>query len=190
MIFVSRKKTTLVFFPAAAAATPRCKCWDNCLKTDLGQRWYRFRQSTLQYVDTPAFEWFVLVLIFASSITLCFEDIHLDKNKRLKQILYWTNFVFCLIFVIEMLLKWVALGFTKYFSSFWTILDFIIVFVRILVVFKFLCFFLSLFFYDPCFFVSLSNDFCFQFECSLYHHFRILSIKHKFFSLLKLSNIE
>lgn len=129
------QKTTLVFFPAAAAATPRCKCWDNCLKTDLGQRWYRFRQSTLQYVDTPAFEWFVLVLIFASSITLCFEDIHLDKNKRLKQILYWTNFVFCLIFVIEMLLKWVALGFTKYFSSFWTILDFIIVFVRILVVF-------------------------------------------------------
>ncbi|XP_052566743.1 sodium channel protein 60E isoform X4 [Culex pipiens pallens] len=109
----------------------KCKCWDNCLKTDLGQRWYRFRQSTLQYVDTPAFEWFVLVLIFASSITLCFEDIHLDKNKRLKQILYWTNFVFCLIFVIEMLLKWVALGFTKYFSSFWTILDFIIVFVSV-----------------------------------------------------------
>lgn len=46
-------------------------------------------------------------------------------------ILYWTNFVFCLIFIVEMLLKWVALGFTKYFSSFWTILDFIIVFVRI-----------------------------------------------------------
>ncbi|XP_055627097.1 sodium channel protein 60E isoform X2 [Toxorhynchites rutilus septentrionalis] len=109
----------------------KCKCWDNCLKTDLGQRWYRFRQFILQYVDTPAFEWFVLVLIFSSSITLCFEDIHLDKNKDLKLILYWTNFVFCLIFIIEMLLKWVALGFTKYFSSFWTILDFIIVFVSV-----------------------------------------------------------
>ncbi|KXJ83664.1 hypothetical protein RP20_CCG003606 [Aedes albopictus] len=109
----------------------KCKCWDACLKTDAGQRWYRFRQNILQYVDTPAFEWFVLVLIFASSITLCFEDIHLDKNKQLKRILYWTNFVFCLIFVIEMLLKWIALGFTKYFSSFWTILDFIIVFVSV-----------------------------------------------------------
>ncbi|XP_053686952.1 sodium channel protein 60E-like [Sabethes cyaneus] len=107
----------------------KCKCWEACLKTDAGQRWYRFRQYILQYVDTPAFEWFVLVLIFASSITLCFEDIHLDKNKALKRILYWTNFAFCLIFIIEMLLKWVALGFTKYFSSFWTILDFIIVFV-------------------------------------------------------------
>ncbi|XP_065093737.1 sodium channel protein 60E isoform X3 [Ochlerotatus camptorhynchus] len=109
----------------------KCKCWDACLKTESGQRWYRFRQEILQYVDTPAFEWFVLVLIFASSITLCFEDIHLDQNKQLKLILYWTNFVFCLIFVIEMLLKWIALGFTNYFSSFWTILDFIIVFVSV-----------------------------------------------------------
>ncbi|XP_035910397.1 sodium channel protein 60E isoform X5 [Anopheles stephensi] len=109
----------------------KCKCWDACLKTEFGQRWYRFRQFILQYVDTPAFEWFVLVLIFASSITLCFEDIHLDKNKELKRILYWTNLVFCLIFIIEMFLKWIALGFTKYFSSFWTILDFVIVFVSV-----------------------------------------------------------
>uniref|UniRef100_A0A182JYL6 Sodium channel protein n=1 Tax=Anopheles christyi TaxID=43041 RepID=A0A182JYL6_9DIPT len=109
----------------------KCKCWDTCLKTEFGQRWYRFRQFILQYVDTPAFEWFVLVLIFASSITLCFEDIHLDKNKDLKRILYWTNLVFCLIFIIEMFLKWIALGFTKYFSSFWTILDFVIVFVSV-----------------------------------------------------------
>lgn len=62
-----------------------------------------FRTSVLQIVDTPgkipamplsseilnllllpAFEWIVLVLIFASSVTLCFEDIHLDKNVRLK----------------------------------------------------------------------------------------------------------
>lgn len=89
------------------------------------------RTAVLGVVDTPAFEWFVLVLIFASSITLCFEDIHLDSNKQLKRILYWTNLGFCLIFLIEMFLKWFALGFTKYFSSFWTILDFIIVFVSI-----------------------------------------------------------
>lgn len=87
------------------------------------------RTAVLSVVDTPAFEWFVLVLIFASSITLCFEDIHLDANKTLKRVLYWTNFVFSLIFVIEMVLKWMALGFRKYFTSFWTILDFIIVFV-------------------------------------------------------------
>lgn len=88
------------------------------------------RSQVLSVVDTPTFEWFVLVLIFASSVTLCFEDIYLDSNLTLKRLLYWTNFVFSIIFVIEMVLKWMALGFKRYFTSFWTILDFIIVFVR------------------------------------------------------------
>lgn len=91
-------------------------------------------------MDTAAFEWFILVLIFASSVTLCFEDIHLDENPRLKKLLYWTNLAFSVIFIIEMFFKWVALGFNKYFSSFWTLLDFLIVFVRIL--FKLLVFLL------------------------------------------------
>jgi Ion transport protein len=112
----------------------RCSCWEDCLKTKLGQKWMAFRTSVLVVVDTPAFEWIVLVLIFASSVTLCFEDIHLDKNVKLKRILYWTNFVFSIIFVVEMLLKWVAHGWTKYFTSFWTILDFVIVFVSLAVI--------------------------------------------------------
>jgi hypothetical protein len=109
----------------------KCPCWDEWTKTKLGQKWTHMRTSVLEVVDTPTFEWIILFLIFASSITLCFEDIHLEKNKDLKRILYWTNLFFCIIFVVEMLLKWVAHGFTKYFSSFWTILDFIIVFVSV-----------------------------------------------------------
>lgn len=109
----------------------RCPCFQRFLNTPLGNVWTAVRTAVLTIVDTPTFEWFVLVLIFASSITLCFEDIHLDSNVRLKKILYWTNLGFCLIFIIEMVLKWIALGFTKYFTSFWTILDFIIVFVSI-----------------------------------------------------------
>ncbi|KAG5676938.1 hypothetical protein PVAND_006734 [Polypedilum vanderplanki] len=109
----------------------RCPCWDEWIKSKAGQKWMKIRTSVLQVVDTPTFEWIILFLIFASSITLCFEDIHLDKNKDLKRILYWTNLFFCIIFVVEMLMKWVAHGFTKYFSSFWTILDFTIVFVSV-----------------------------------------------------------
>lgn len=107
----------------------RCSCWEACAATETGQKWNRIRASILSVVDTPAFEWFILVLIFASSITLCFEDIYLEGNKPLIEILYWTNLAFCLIFTIEMVLKWMAFGFQKYFTSFWTILDFIIVFV-------------------------------------------------------------
>ncbi|XP_070490836.1 sodium channel protein 60E-like isoform X2 [Chironomus tepperi] len=109
----------------------KCPCWDEWIKSKIGQKWQNIRTQVLQVVDTPTFEWVILFLIFASSITLCFEDIHLDKNKELKRVLYWTNLFFCCIFVAEMLLKWLANGFTKYFSSFWTILDFIIVFVSV-----------------------------------------------------------
>lgn len=38
----------------------------------------------LYVVDNPYFEWFVLILIFASSVTLCFEDVHLDSKTELK----------------------------------------------------------------------------------------------------------
>lgn len=101
------------------------------MESEFGRWWTSCRTNVLSYVDTPVFEWVILVLIFSSSITLCFEDIYLDNNKTLKNILYWTNFGFCALFSIEMLLKWVALGFWRYFTSFWTILDFVIVFVSI-----------------------------------------------------------
>ncbi|RZF45624.1 hypothetical protein LSTR_LSTR010575, partial [Laodelphax striatellus] len=109
----------------------RSPCCDDCMQSCCGQWWLGLRKSILSVVDTPAFEWFILVLIFSSSITLCFEDIYLDENLFLKNILYWTNFGFCAVFSVEMLLKWIALGFYKYFTSFWTILDFIIVFVSV-----------------------------------------------------------
>ncbi|XP_069701010.1 sodium channel protein 60E-like isoform X2 [Periplaneta americana] len=109
----------------------RCTCCDYYMNTPCGQRWTRIRTQVLSVVDTPVFEWFILVLIFASSITLCFEDIYLDDNLVLKNVLYWTNLGFCALFSIEMMLKWLALGFWRYFTSFWTILDFIIVFVSI-----------------------------------------------------------
>lgn len=99
------------------------------MASKVGQQWTKIRKAVLSVVDTPAFEWFILVLIFASSVTLCFEDIYLDENPRLKKLLYWTNLVFSFIFIIEMVLKWIALGFHKYFTSFWTLLDFLIVFV-------------------------------------------------------------
>ncbi|XP_025994823.1 sodium channel protein 60E isoform X2 [Solenopsis invicta] len=109
----------------------KCSLINRCLATDLGKKWLNVRRVVLPVVDTPSFEWMSLVLIFSSSITLCFEDIYLDDNPSLKKILYWTNVGFCVLFSFEMLLKWIALGFYKYFTNFWTILDFIIVFVSI-----------------------------------------------------------
>lgn len=110
----------------------RCNCLNTFADSSIVKQWRRMRQMVLSVVDTPAFEWFILVLIFASSVTLCFEDIHLDESPDLKKVLYWTNLAFSVIFIVEMLLKWIALGFHKYFTSFWTLLDFLIVFVSII----------------------------------------------------------
>lgn len=94
--------------------------------------WRALRVAVLRVVKHPVFEWSILIMIFGSSITLCFEDIYLDENPRLMAILRWTNLVFAILFAIEMILKWFALGLKYYFSSVWTTLDFVIVMVSLI----------------------------------------------------------
>jgi hypothetical protein len=92
--------------------------------------WDKMRQFSVTIVGNPTFEWFILTLIFASSITLAFEDKYLDSKPDLKAFLFWLNLVFTVIFVIEMLLKWFAMGLWGYFTNIWTILDAFIVVVK------------------------------------------------------------
>ena len=51
--------------------------------------------------------------------------------KLWQMILNYLNLTFAVMFTVEMLLKWVAYGFVKYFSSVWTILDCFIVMVSL-----------------------------------------------------------
>lgn len=111
----------------------KCGCWQNWRFLDpLCQRWRAGRGALLQVVKHPAFEWSILILIFGSSITLCFEDIYLEENPRLMSILRWTNMAFAILFALEMIIKWFALGLKYYFSSVWTALDFVIVTVSVI----------------------------------------------------------
>lgn len=56
-----------------------------------------------------------------------FEDIYIEKKKAVKTILEFADKIFTYIFILEMLLKWVAYGFAKYFTNAWCWLDFLIV---------------------------------------------------------------
>lgn len=56
-----------------------------------------------------------------------FEDIYLEDRKNIKTMLEYADKIFTYIFVLEMLLKWVAYGFKKYFTNAWCWLDFLIV---------------------------------------------------------------
>lgn len=61
-----------------------------------------------------------------------FEDIYIEQHKVIRTILEYADKVFSYVFVIEMLLKWVAYGFKVYFTNAWCWLDFLIVAVCIL----------------------------------------------------------
>ena len=59
-----------------------------------------------------------------------FEDVHLDDRPLMKDILHYMDRCFTVIFILEMLIKWMALGYKTYFSDAWCWLDFVIVSVR------------------------------------------------------------
>ncbi|NWI86791.1 SCN5A protein, partial [Pitta sordida] len=61
-----------------------------------------------------------------------FEDIHVHERVRIQMILAFLDKMFTFIFVLEMLLKWVAYGFKKYFTNAWCWLDFLIVDVSLI----------------------------------------------------------
>ncbi|RXN33507.1 sodium channel type 2 subunit alpha-like isoform X1 [Labeo rohita] len=56
-----------------------------------------------------------------------FEDIYIEQRKTVKTVLEYADKVFTYVFILEMLLKWVAYGFVKYFTNAWCWLDFLIV---------------------------------------------------------------
>ncbi|XP_071167168.1 sodium channel protein 1 brain-like isoform X2 [Mytilus edulis] len=101
--------------------------WEHFDQTTCGIRWYKFRRVMTMIVESKVFEAIVLICIGLSSMSLAFEDIYLYQKPELEQALYVINIIFVVLFTIEMLMKWFALGMKAYFSSFWTILDFLIV---------------------------------------------------------------
>lgn len=52
---------------------------------------------------------------------------YIEQRKTIRIILEYADRVFTYIFILEMLLKWVAYGFVKYFTNAWCWLDFFIV---------------------------------------------------------------
>ncbi|XP_074841617.1 sodium channel protein type 5 subunit alpha-like [Carettochelys insculpta] len=101
-------------------------CTVNTTKSP-GQTWWNLRKICYKIVEHNWFESFIIFMILLSSGALAFEDIHLNNRKNIKTMLEFLDKVFTYIFVFEMFLKWLAYGFTKYFTNAWCWLDFLIV---------------------------------------------------------------
>ncbi|XP_013140306.1 PREDICTED: sodium channel protein para [Papilio polytes] len=96
------------------------------------QGWAMLRLKTFRLIENTYFETAVITMILLSSLALALEDVHLPHRPILQDILYYMDRIFTVIFFIEMLIKWLALGFQKYFTNAWCWLDFIIVMVSLI----------------------------------------------------------
>uniref|UniRef100_A0A3P9I943 Sodium channel protein n=1 Tax=Oryzias latipes TaxID=8090 RepID=A0A3P9I943_ORYLA len=100
-----------------------------CLNVDVGfwKAWWKLRQTCFRIVEHSWFESFIIFMILLSSGALAFEDVYSEQRKTIKIILEFADKMFTYIFILEMLLKWLAYGFAKYFTNAWCWLDFLIV---------------------------------------------------------------
>ncbi|XP_029283723.1 LOW QUALITY PROTEIN: sodium channel protein type 5 subunit alpha-like, partial [Cottoperca gobio] len=105
----------------------RFQCCDIDTTAGSGQTWWRLRKTCFQIVEHSWFESFIIFMILLSSGALAFEDIYIEQRKVVKVVLEYADKIFTYIFILEMLLKWLAYGFKKYFTNYWCWLDFLIV---------------------------------------------------------------
>ncbi|CAI5656150.1 unnamed protein product [Oreochromis niloticus] len=111
-------------FSAACVQTFHC-CQVN-VDVGWGKIWWTLRKTCYQIVEHNWFESFIIFMILLSSGALAFEDIYNEQRKTIKTVLEFADKIFTCIFILEMLLKWMAYGFAKYFSNAWCWLDFLI----------------------------------------------------------------
>ncbi|XP_072838141.2 sodium channel protein type 1 subunit alpha isoform X1 [Pogona vitticeps] len=105
----------------------RFKCCQVSVEEGRGKQWWNLRKTCFRIVEHNWFETFIVFMILLSSGALAFEDIYIEQRKTIKTMLEYADKVFTYIFILEMLLKWVAYGYQTYFTNAWCWLDFLIV---------------------------------------------------------------
>ncbi|RVE58046.1 hypothetical protein OJAV_G00205230 [Oryzias javanicus] len=112
-------------FPAVCQQ--KFKCCQVNVEVGFWKAWWTLRQTCFRIVEHNWFESFIIFMILLSSGALAFEDVYSEQRKTIKVILEFSDKMFTYIFILEMLLKWLAYGFAKYFTNAWCWLDFLIV---------------------------------------------------------------
>ncbi|XP_071329963.1 sodium channel, voltage-gated, type I-like, alpha isoform X1 [Trachinotus anak] len=109
------------------ACVQRFQCCEVNVDVGWWKVWWTLRKTCFRIVEHNWFESFIIFMILLSSGALAFEDVYIEKRKTVKTVLEFADKIFTYIFILEMLLKWVAYGFAKYFTNAWCWLDFLIV---------------------------------------------------------------
>ncbi|CAL1291642.1 unnamed protein product [Larinioides sclopetarius] len=96
------------------------------------EKWKNLRTKMFILIEDKYFETIIITMIMISSLALAAEDVNLKYRPGLESVLTYMDKVFTVLFFFEMLIKWVALGFRKYFQNAWCWLDFVIVLVSVI----------------------------------------------------------
>ncbi|KAK7893124.1 hypothetical protein WMY93_022276 [Mugilogobius chulae] len=108
------------------------KCYSCCPALDLnksqgcGRVWFNLRQSSFNIIQHPYFNNFIFFIVLVSSVALVCEDKFLPTHTDLKVFLGYLDQVITYLFVLEILFKWIGLGFKRYFTDGWCWLDLIV----------------------------------------------------------------
>ncbi|KAG8510395.1 Sodium channel protein type 7 subunit alpha [Galemys pyrenaicus] len=94
-----------------------------------GTIWKNIRKTCCKIVESSFFKCFIGLVTLVSTGALAFEDIYIGRRKTIKILLEYADMIFTYIFILEMLLKWMAYGFKAYFKNGWYRLDFMVVIV-------------------------------------------------------------
>ncbi|XP_074071895.1 sodium channel protein type 9 subunit alpha-like [Macrotis lagotis] len=97
------------------------------MKSRKGKLWWKLRKTCYRIVSNRWFEKSMLLIILVSCGFLTFEDIYIKERKTIRNIIYYADKIFTYIFIMEMLLKWMALGCKSYFNNAWCWLEFLVV---------------------------------------------------------------
>ncbi|KAI4884014.1 hypothetical protein NFI96_019525 [Prochilodus magdalenae] len=92
----------------------------------------KFRMACNRLISHRLFDHVVLVFIFLNCITIAMERPNIQPHSTERVFLSISNYVFTVIFVAEMTVKVVALGFYSYLQSTWNVLDGVLVFVSLI----------------------------------------------------------
>lgn len=103
---------------------------------------FKVRKALIKIVENKYFDWFILAIIIANSVTLCLHDYHdrifvSDYKSKHNDEIKIVEYVFSAIYIIECILKIIAKGFLFHKNSylrgdFWNVLDFFIVLISII----------------------------------------------------------
>lgn len=96
-----------------------------------------YRMRIFDIVTSKNFERVIITIILLSSIQLALSGPLNDPNSRIQKALYWIDFLTTIVFLIEAIMKIVALGFVNngppsYLRNPWNLVDFLIIMMSLI----------------------------------------------------------